>query len=917
VLFGRERECALIDGLLGGARAGRAGALVLRGEAGVGKSALLDYAGERAEGIVVRALGVESEVELEFSALLEICRPLLGGLDELVGRQAAALRGALGLGRVEAVDPFLVGASTLSLLAAAAAGEGPLLVLVDDAQWLDRASADALVFAARRLEADGVACLFAARAGEEEGFRAAGIEAVELEGLAPEAAVEVLASASPVPVAPGVAAAVHAATRGNPLALLELPGLLTAAQLAGREPLADPLPVGAGLERAFGRRVGALPESARDALLVAAVHASEEFAPVVAALERLGVDTGWLEWAEDAGLVRIGDGRIAFRHPLVRSAVFHGAAPSKRRAAHAALARALADRGREDERAWHLAAAALGPDEKAAAALAAAGRRAREHSGYAAAAAALERAARLTPGEDARRRRLHEAAGAAWTAGISDRARGLLDEAMQGAEEPLVLAAMLHLRGQIEHLGGNVPAAIELLGNAASLAAPHDADAAVAMLSDAVEACMFGDAPGPALRHGTRARALAPQDGSMADFLAERALGAALFLCGRAVEAERRLDRALGLLDTSPRLARDPRTLTLAAIAASWLDRLEPGLAIADRAIETAGRHGAFAVLAHGLEIAAWLTIRRGRWREAYALASQGLMLARETGETTVTAYCLSHLALIDAAAGDESRCRAHAAEALELTSARGIISQWPERALALLDLGLGRLDEAARRLEAVESSIVERGYYDRGANLVEVYHRLGRAEQARAVFERYFALDAQTSFADACALAARCRGLLAGEDRFEPHFREAIDLHAGIGDAFGLARTRLCLGERLRRAGHKIDARAELRAALAAFEALGADPWAARARVEIRASGATLRRREPHEGEQLTPQELQVALQAAAGKTNKQAALALFLSPKTIDFHLRGVYRKLNVRSRAELARHFATAADSSADQR
>jgi DNA-binding CsgD family transcriptional regulator len=917
VLFGRERECELIDRLLDRARAGRAGALVLRGEAGVGKSALLDYAGERADGMVVRALGVESEVELEFSALLEVCRPLLGRLGGLPAGQGAALRGVLGLGPAEAVDRFLVGVSTLSLLAAVAEEDGPLLVLVDDAQWLDRSSAGAVVFAARRLEADRVAFLFAARTGEEDGFRAPGIETVVLEGLEPEAAGALLGSASPVPVAPRVGAAVHAATRGNPLALVELPALLTPAQLAGLEPLADPLPVGAGLERAFGGRVGALPESAREALLVAAVHGSQEMGPVVAALERFGIDAGWLERAEDAGLVRIGDGGIAFRHPLVRSAVFHGASPSKRRAAHQALGRALAGRGREDERAWHLAAAALGPDEEAADALAAAGRRAREHSGYAVAAAALDRAARLSPGEDARRRRLYEAADAAWTAGMSDRARALLEEAMAGAEDPLLLAAMLHLRGQIEHLAGNVPDAIELLGNAASLAARDDADAAVAMLSDAVEACMFGDAPSAALRHGTRARALAPEDGGVADFLAERALGAGLFLCGRAVEAERRLDRALGILDASPALARDARTLALAAIAASWLDRLEQGLEIADRAIETARRDGAFAVLAHGLEIAAWLTMRQGRWREAYAFASQGLTLGRETGGTTVTAYCLSHLALMDAAAGRESRCRAHAAEALELARARGIVSQWPERALALLDLGLGRLDEAAGRLEAVESSIVERGYYDRGANLVEAYYRLGRLEQARAAFERYFALDAQTSFADACALAARCRGLLAGDDRFEPHFREAIDLHAGIGDAFGLARTRLCLGERLRRAGRKLHARTELRAALAACEELGADPWATRTRAELRASGATLRRREPEQGEQLTPQELQVALQAAAGKTNKQAALALFLSPKTIDFHLRRVYRKLNVRSRAELARHFATAPGSSTDHR
>ena len=366
MLVGREGERAKIDELIVSARVGKAGTLVVSGDAGIGKTALLEYAIEQADGMtVVRALGVETEAELEFSALHELCRPLLDVLPEIPERQADALRGALGLSPAEVADRFTIGAATLSLLAAAAEQQ-PLLVAVDDAQWLDRSSADALVFATRRLEADRCCLIFACRAGEERTFAVPGAHALGLTGLPHDDAAQLL---GPEPVSPAVADVLVRATEGNPLALLEARRLLSAGQLSGREPLPDPLPAGETIERALMKRVEALPEETQKALLLASTSASMSVEAVLLALRHVGLEDSSLEPAEDAGLVLVADGRLTFRHPLVRSAMYHGAAPSERRAAHRAFGEALVDAGRPEERAWHVATAALGPDEEVAAEL--------------------------------------------------------------------------------------------------------------------------------------------------------------------------------------------------------------------------------------------------------------------------------------------------------------------------------------------------------------------------------------------------------------------------------------------------------------------------------------------------------------------------------------------------------------------
>ncbi|HEU4942850.1 MAG TPA: AAA family ATPase, partial [Gaiellaceae bacterium] len=508
MLVGREPDCVRIDELLDRARRGRSGALVLRGEAGMGKTALLDYAAEHAEGMtVVRALGVEYEFELQFSGLLELLRPLFEHLPEIPPQQAEALRSALGLGEPKPYERFTICAATLSLIAAAAEAN-PLVILVDDAHWLDLATDDALLFAAKRLVADSVAILLAVREGGERTFRAPALDQLTLTTLDPEQCAVILAGEARRPVAPEVAEHLCAATEGNPLALVELGDLLSADQLAGREELPDPVPAGPTLERAFAWRAERLPEDSQRALVIAAVSLSDETETIVAALESLGIGRDALEPAEDAALLSLAEGRIRFRHPLVRSAVFHGAAPSGRREAHRALAEALRDRDDPERFAWHLAGAAIGVDEEAAKALEVAAKQAQQRSSYAAAAAALERSAALTADEDARPRRLYAAADAALSAGRPDDALRFLAEPLANPD-PRLRAAALRLQGRIEYLEGRPKEAAAVLVEASRLLEDIDRALAVEICTEACSARLgVADAEGM-LASAERAEALA------------------------------------------------------------------------------------------------------------------------------------------------------------------------------------------------------------------------------------------------------------------------------------------------------------------------------------------------------------------------------------------------------------------------
>ena len=474
MLYGRDAERSAVTALLDAARDSRSGVLVLRGQAGAGKSALLQDAVEQASDLqVLEARGIESEAELAFAGLHQLLRPILGQVDGLPGPQATALRAAFGLeqGRVE--DRFLVSVAVLSLLAEAAERR-PVLCVVDDAHWLDEASANALFFVARRLEAEGVVVLFAARDGDPRRFGAVGLPELEIGGLDGVAVAALLAERAAVPVDPQVRDRLLERTGGNPLALVELPSVLTSDQLSGTQPLPLRLPLTDGVEHAFLERVRRLPDDAQALLLIAAAEDTGRQATVTAAAATLGAGVAALDAAETAGLVRVRAGAIAFRHPLVRSAVYQGATSSQRRRAHRALAGAADREGDADRRAWHLAAAAVEPDERVVRELDAAAERALGRGGFEAASSALERAATLTADPGARGRRLVAAAEHAWAAGQLGRTAGLLEAVRPLGTEPLLRADVGRLRGWFELSVGAVAAAQPILVPAALDAAPVD-----------------------------------------------------------------------------------------------------------------------------------------------------------------------------------------------------------------------------------------------------------------------------------------------------------------------------------------------------------------------------------------------------------------------------------------------------------
>ncbi|MFL5935917.1 MAG: ATP-binding protein [Gaiellaceae bacterium] len=918
MLVGRGRECTRVDDLLARARRGRSGGLVLRGEAGIGKTALLDYAVAGAEDMtVLRAVGLESEAELRFSGLLELLRPLSHLFPEIPPQQADVLRSALGLGAPEELDRFTIGVAVLNVIGVAAESR-PLLVLVDDAQWLDRATADTLRFVAKRLVADRVAALVTVRDDEPSGmsFELPGLDRLDVRGLSGEEAVELLGAAG-IATAREVADRLCEGTRGNPLAILETCRRLSAEQLDGRAPLPEPLPAGPTLERAFARRLELLPDASRRALLVAVVSLLRKCAvdTIASALAAFGLDTDALEPAEDAGLITIADGGIVFQHPLVRSAVYHGAAASERRAAHRALAMSLESHDELECRAWHLAGAALGHDEQAASALDLAARQAWDRSAYPAAAAALTRAARLTDDESRRMSMLHRAAQAAFRAGRGEEAAELLAEPGRRASDRRTRTEALRLLGRIEYLAGRASAAGALLLEAAELAAAFDVPLAVELCAESCTTQQIVGDTTSMVATAERGRALSDTS-SEGDVkrLGTFTFGWVLCCAGRPREGLPVVEKfADAPVDLEREL--DPLRVLRSSVALDWLDRSDEALSHVRGAVEEARARGAVGLLPYMLLQQAWHAARAGLLNDGAAAAAEALGLAREFELRLPTMHALLVLTAIAARRGDEEQCRTHADEVGPLAEQAGLhgFVVWRRYSLGVLELALGRLDASAREFEQAARQLDERSSHSPSfiprAELAEVYARADRTADA----ERAIAAFAASPEADSTlgrAAAARARGLLASNEQFVDHFDEALGALAHSSDRWSLARTRLCFGERLRRAGRRVDARRELRLALEAFEAVGAGVWAERARVELRATGETLRRRKAWEGEQLTPQEFQIALHVARGMTNREAATALFLSHKTIEFHLGRIYRKLGITSRAQLISRLGTVA-------
>ena len=634
-LVGRERECAAIDRLLEASARGESSSLVLRGEAGTGKTALLIYAAERGGGRrVLRTTGVEAESDLAFAGLYGLLRPIVDKLDELPETQAAALAGALGLAPSLGPDRLLVSAGVLSLLAAAA-DDGPLLCLIDDAQFLDVASAEALVFSARRLAAEPVAMVFAAREGDGRVFAAPGLPELVVEGLDAEASDQLLAASAPEAADP-VRDWLLAEAAGNPLALLELPSGLSAAQLQGRAALPETTPLTSRLRSAFVQRVDRLPAETRTALLIAAVDDSGEVAAVVGAAGEAGLPADALDSAERVGLLRVVDGRIVFRHPLVRSALLESATHSQRRGAHAALAAALSGDEHADRRAWHRALAALAADEEVAAALEASARRYQARAGHASAATAFVRAAELSADEGGRTGRLAAAAEAAWAAGQPERARELITRAL-----PLTTgqprAELLYLRGVIEARTGDLRGAVAVLVEAAD--ASEDGSLTLELLTEATEAAEYAGDYAQAAAIGARADAIEPR--SETDRFRVAALsGVAAELAGEHERAEPLLREAIRRAEQLD----DPRPLVWASLIATMgsMATLGDGLPYSTRAVTIARQRGLLSILPMALWAQANALTAHGRFKLAHAAAEEGIRLASDFGHRSGASWNLA-----------------------------------------------------------------------------------------------------------------------------------------------------------------------------------------------------------------------------------------------------------------------------------
>jgi DNA-binding CsgD family transcriptional regulator len=899
MLLGRVQERRRIHVALETARSGASAVLAFAGEPGIGKTCLLDCAAERAAGMrLLRARGIESEAQVPFGSLLELLRPALAAVERIPRPQAVALEAALALRPGDEQDRFAVGAASLSLLAAVAE-ESPVVVLLDDAHWLDDSSAQALLFAFRRLLADPIAVLLAVRDGEPSLLDGADLPTLRIGGLTSDE------SAMLLPTLPREAARrLHRATGGNPLALLELAADADDLALA---PEGAPVLVPANVARAFLRRVVALDERTRRALALVASSESGEMWLLQRAAATIGVDLSALAAAEAAGLLTLRAGSVQFRHPLVRSACYAGAAATQRRDAHRALAAALSDRD-VDRRAWHLAAAAIGVDESTSAALEQAGVRARHRSAYAAAAAAFDRAARLTAKTARRARLLREAADAAWLAGHAERSLALLADSRASARDPAELVEIDRLEGHIATRRGPVMRGHAILTAAAERADP---ERAAEMLAEAASACFYAGEPAEMLATAERAHARLPQSPSpRARFLATASLGMARVLGGDAASGAKALHEAIVLAESSDALREDLQLLPWLAVAPIFVREAGAGRSLLAQAMRTARAKAAIGMLPFVLNLIARDQATTDRWALAEATYNEAISLARESGQQTDLAFGLSGLAWLQALRGREQACRDSVAEALELCGELGarLHTIWTTAALGELELGLGHAAAAVDQFERQRQLLAELAITDADLSpapeLVDAYLRLGHSNAAERVAAELMTAANAKGQPWSLARALRCQGLVDPAQSFHARFEDALHNHEQTPDSFETARTRLAYGERLRRTRNRVLARKQLRAALDVFDGLDARPWADRARAELAATGETVRRRDPATIDELTPQELQIAALLAGGKTTRETAAALFLSPKTVEYHLRHVYLKLDIHSRAELAR-------------
>jgi DNA-binding CsgD family transcriptional regulator len=906
-LIGRRAECEVLDRLIGAVRAGQSTALVLVGEPGVGKTALLDYLAAHASGCrLARAGGVQSEMELAFAGLSQLLTPMLDHLERLPGPQRAALETVFGISHGQAPDKFLIGMAVLGLLAEVA-DDRPLICLVDDEQWLDRASAQVLGFVSRRLQEESVGLVYACRHADDE---VAGLPQLVVTGLHEADARKLMDSALAGPLDERVRDQIVTETGGNPLALLELTHGITSQGLAGGFGRLGAMPLSAAIEESFLRRVDALPAESRRLLQLAAADPTGDAALVWRAASKLSIRSEAATAAADAGLIEFGR-RVVFRHPMVRSAAYRSASLREQQELHRALAEVTDPQADPARRAWHLAQAASGPDEGVARELERSAAMAQARGGLAATAAFLERAAVLTADPERRARDLLAAAWAKRDAGSPEAALVLLEAADAGPPDALRTAEAEHLRGRIAMDTGRVGDASALLGTAAGQLEPlDDSQARETYLEALIGAIWAGDLgrPGGMAAAAAAARAAAPAPGppSWVDVILD-ALALRLTEGYEAAAPTLRLAlKELLATDDDPGEVRVGRWVRQASGRAGQLVALElwddeSWHAIADGQLQLARAAGAPIWMQWARHVLARSCVLAGDLTGAAMLLDEDRLTATVTGIPPV-----AHAEVMLAAwRGREPA----ASEVISATIAggtargQGRVVDLGLCASLVLDNALGR-HQAARETGRKLFEPDPFGYAPFVVpDLAEAAARTGHLELVDAVRVWMSKLTRATPTNWALGIQARVQALLGRAEAADDSYRESISRLSRTRLRAEVARSHLLYGEWLRRERRRTDAREQLRIALEMLETMGIEAFAERARRELLATGETARKRTAKTSDQLTPQETQVAQLAGTGLSNIEIGARLFISPKTVEYHLGKVFAKLNINSRVQLA--------------
>jgi DNA-binding CsgD family transcriptional regulator len=901
-LWGRREQCIALDGLLADVRAGRSRALVVRGEPGIGKTALLEYAADTAQDFrVARAEGVESEMELPFAALHQLCARMLDRLDQLPAPQRDALGVAFGLRAGSAPDRFLVGLAVLSLLSDVATSQ-PLLCLIDDAQWLDQASAQVVAFVARRLDAESVAMIFGTR---DSGFTGnlVGLPELMLTGLLDADARALLASVLPGRLDELVRDRIIAESRGNPLALLELPHGATAAELAGGFDVAGPLPVTGRIEQMFLRRIAPLPAETQLLLLLAAAEPVGDPALLWRAAGNLGIGTDAAAPAEAGGLLALA-ARVTFRHPLVRSAVYQAAPADDRRRAHEAIAQ-VTDPGTDpDRRAWHRAQAAAGPNEDVAAELERSAGRAQARGGLAAAAAFLERSARLTPDPGRQAQRALAGAQAKYQAGAFNAALELLATSQSGPLDALQSARADLLRGQIEFASRRGSDAPPLLLKAAESLERLDERLARDTYLEALFAAVVAGrlALGGGSREvaeAARAAPPAPRPPRPPDLLLD---GLVLVITEGYPAGAPVLKEAVSAFSRADAYVEEGlRWLWQVCHGAGLLWDYDSWDMLSARQAQLARDAGALTALPFALITRAGVHLFAGEFTVAASLVAEVESVTEATGSTIAPYGPLALAAFRGRQAEAADLIEAGTKDAERRGEGEGLtFIQW---ATAVLFNGLARYGDALAPAQlATEDSPADLFTHWALPELIEAATRSGAPDRAVAALRRLSAI-AQASGTDwALGVEARSRALVSEDESAETHYREALDRLGRTRLRVELGRAHLLYGEWLRRQNRRIDARQELHTAHQMFAAMGAGGFSERAARELRATGERVRKPVAGTPAQLTGREAQIARLASEGLTNPEIAAQLFMSPRTVEYHLGKVFLKLAISSRNQL---------------